>query len=49
LLGRVRIQVIIFLKRLMRGLSGYVSGPSVVICGPSVVVCGPSDWVVWVL
>jgi hypothetical protein len=49
LLGRVGIQVIILLKRLMRGLSEYVPGPSVVIRGPSVVVCGPSDWVVWVL
>jgi hypothetical protein len=46
LLGRVRIQVTILLKKVMRELSGHVPGPSVIICGPSVVVCGWSDWVV---
>jgi hypothetical protein len=46
LLGQVRIQVTILLKKLMRGLSGHVPGPPVIICGPSVVVCGRFDWVV---
>jgi hypothetical protein len=46
LLGRVRIQVTILLKKLMRGLSGHVPGPSVIICGPSVAVCRWFDWVV---
>jgi hypothetical protein len=46
LLGRVRIQVTILLKKVMHGLSEHWPKPSVIICGLSVVVCGRFDWVV---
>jgi hypothetical protein len=56
LLRQMRIQVTILLKKLcvgpsggMRGLSGYVSGPSVIVRGSSVAVCGWSDWVIQIL
>jgi hypothetical protein len=45
LLGQVRIQVTIFLQRLVRGLSGHVPRPSVIYADrPSLYADGPTGW-----